>query len=303
MTIPDNPTVQVYLEHWIERRRRERARAGTLRAYRHHLCAYISPTLGARRVADLTPRDAMQLRSELLGRLSPRSARTVFATFRAAMREATYPDELLTRPLFDGLPRWPRTVTSAPDPFDAVERERIIAYFEPTPHGRVVATLLLVGLRPSEAAALSWSDVADGYLSIRASRVCGETNAPKTARSRRTIRLTTFARAIIGSRPSTAIADDVFPGFNQEIFGKRDWPRALRELGLRHRKLYACRHTFISIALSSGCNIKFLAEYCGTSVQQIEQAYARFIGQPELELERLEKCSPRHLRAAGSTVA
>jgi hypothetical protein len=34
------------------------------------------------------------------------------------------------------------------------------------------------------------------------------------------------------------------------------------------------RHTFIAWALSEGANLKGLAEYCGTSVQMIEQSHA-----------------------------
>jgi len=37
------------------------------------------------------------------------------------------------------------------------------------------------------------------------------------------------------------------------------------------------RHTFIAWALSEGVNMKGLAEYCGTSVQMIEQSYGRYI--------------------------
>jgi hypothetical protein len=37
------------------------------------------------------------------------------------------------------------------------------------------------------------------------------------------------------------------------------------------------RHTFIAWALSEGANLKGLAEYCGTSLQMIEQSYGRYI--------------------------
>ena len=51
------------------------------------------------------------------------------------------------------------------------------------------------------------------------------------------------------------------------------WFRCLRSLGVRPRKFYTTRHTFIAWALSEGANLKGLAEYCGTSVQMIEQSY------------------------------
>ena len=37
------------------------------------------------------------------------------------------------------------------------------------------------------------------------------------------------------------------------------------------------RHTFIAWALSEGANLKGLAEFCGTSVQMIEQSYGRYM--------------------------
>jgi integrase len=48
------------------------------------------------------------------------------------------------------------------------------------------------------------------------------------------------------------------------------WQRILSGANVRERKPYGCRHTFISVGLPSGVNIKWLAEYCGTSVTMIE---------------------------------
>ena len=56
------------------------------------------------------------------------------------------------------------------------------------------------------------------------------------------------------------------------------WYRILRGTGIRERKPYSTRHTFISAGLSNGVNIKWLAEYCGTSVTMIEKHYAKYIG-------------------------
>jgi integrase len=46
---------------------------------------------------------------------------------------------------------------------------------------------------------------------------------------------------------------------------------------VRERKPYSTRHTFISAALTNGGNIKWLAEYCGTSVAMIEKHYGKYI--------------------------
>jgi integrase len=51
------------------------------------------------------------------------------------------------------------------------------------------------------------------------------------------------------------------------------WGKPLKELGIRHRKFYACRHTTITELVSAGHNLKAIADYCGTSVVMIEQNY------------------------------
>jgi hypothetical protein len=48
-------------------------------------------------------------------------------------------------------------------------------------------------------------------------------------------------------------------------------------LGSGRGSFYLTRHTFIAWALSEGANLKGLAEYCGTSVQTIEQSCGRYI--------------------------
>ena len=64
---------------------------------------------------------------------------------------------------------------------------------------------------------------------------------------------------------------------DQSEWPKDHWRAALRATGIRPRKFYETRHTFISVALSRGVNLKWLAEYCGTSVAMIERSYGRFL--------------------------
>jgi hypothetical protein len=52
--------------------------------------------------------------------------------------------------------------------------------------------------------------------------------------------------------------------------------RVLTATGIRPRKFYATKHAFISVALTKGLNLKFIAEYCGTSVRRDDwQHYGR----------------------------
>ena len=51
------------------------------------------------------------------------------------------------------------------------------------------------------------------------------------------------------------------------------WNRMLDALGIRKRGFYACRDTFITEMVKKGYNLKAIADYCGTSVQMIEESY------------------------------
>ncbi|MGH7796622.1 MAG: hypothetical protein ACREQ2_17290 [Candidatus Binatia bacterium] len=51
------------------------------------------------------------------------------------------------------------------------------------------------------------------------------------------------------------------------------WARSLKALGIRYRKFYCARHTFITEAVKRGWLLSKIAQYCGTSVAMIETNY------------------------------
>ena len=65
---------------------------------------------------------------------------------------------------------------------------------------------------------------------------------------------------------------------DEERFVEKHWHRAIRATGIRPRKFYATRHTFISAALSKGASLKWVARYCGTSVEMIDEHYGKGLG-------------------------
>ena len=75
---------------------------------------------------------------------------------------------------------------------------------------------------------------------------------------------------------------------DEDRFVDYNWPRALHALGIRYRKFHATRHTFITCALANPrTNIKWLADYVGTSIAMIEAHYAPWIGHDEQQLAYL----------------
>jgi integrase len=142
-------------------------------------------------------------------------------------------------------------------------------------------------MRPSETAALRLGDVdlERGEVSITKSRDQGMEAAPKTPRSARTIRLLPNVHEALRGMPLPLHAEpetyslrnpDGNP-ITTQWWPKKSWFPVLRALTIRPRKFYATRHTFISWGLSQGANLKWLAEYCGTSVEMIERSYGEYM--------------------------
>jgi len=295
----ERTTVRAFFECWIRQQRPPIVRTAQGRDYRQHLTRYVLDAVidvhgsdlvvGDIALAELRTVHLRALQAGLLERgLAVKTVRNIIdASFRAMVREARV-DEYLESDPFAAL-RWPRVTPSPPDPFSEEERDRLVNWFaarKPFYHPFVVV-LFHTGMRPSEAVGLRWGDVdtREGFIRISRSRYCGDEAATKTRNSERTIRLVPAVREVLQDlKPLHAdAADFVFTNsknggpIDQREWPKDHWRQALRGAGVRHRKFYATRHTFISVGLTKGLNLKFLAEYCGTSVAMIERSYGRFL--------------------------
>ena len=302
------PTVADYCVEWLERRRRERGRKAVLDSYESALGqinAAVLPLHDGHRQFGTLPLDQLTtehltlLRAELLTTRKVQSVRTyMLSALRAVLRDARDVSGWVTGDPFARLSRWPRERVQKPDPFTAEERDTILAWFkrrDPQAYPFVLFQFH-TGCRPGEAVGLRWGnvDVRGGSVQIVTSRTAGQDNAPKTAASERTIRLTSLVATMLRALMPLHVGpeDHVFlldgQPINQDSFRDGPWRRALRATEVRARKLYATRHTFMSVAISAGCNTKWLAGYCGTSPTMIDRHYAIYLPPEEDQLARLE---------------
>jgi integrase len=123
-----------------------------------------------------------------------------------------------------------------------------------------------------------------GFLCISKSRYLDRDGATKTVGSDRTIRLLPSVIEVLKRIKPLQATEQSYVFLNQKgqplnfhTWRGGVWYRILRGLEIRPRKPYCTRHTFISVGLSNGVNIKWLAEYCGTSVAMIEKHYGRHV--------------------------
>lgn len=141
-------------------------------------------------------------------------------------------------------------------------------------------------MRPSECTALRVGDIdlEKATISIDKSRYLGDENAPKTTGSGRTVKLLPNVVDVLkNAKELRFIESDYFfknrkrQPIDTDQWRKDYWYTALRAKGIRERDFYCTRHTFISLALTEGENIKAIAEQCGTSVQMIEKHYGKYM--------------------------
>jgi integrase len=320
---------------WLPQQQPPHVRRSCRLDYLKHLRAHILPEWGdspldeialpaLRRFKTLLTapraRTAQRKAGERYGKgLAIKTARNIIdGTFRALYRDARG-DGYCTGDPFAEI-GWPRLPPQRKDPFTEVERDLILEHVQQHPVLRHyypwVYTAFWTGMRPSELAGLRRGDVdlRSGQAVISVSRTLHEDNATKTPASTRVIALDEYVVEVLREAAPTHVSETDYLFTNTAgrpmhtpSFTKNHWRRILRALGLRPRKFYATRHTFISVSLSNGINAKFIAEYCGTSLAMIERHYGRYIRSDAREQLALNRRAPETLRSAtanqGSTRA
>jgi integrase len=309
----ERKTIRQYFGEWMRDKVATLVKKSRARKYRSHFHAHILEDYGETYLDSFTVAQLRALRAELIEckGLSVKTVKnTLNATLRAFFRDAKA-EGLIERSPFDDLPRnwWPRTVLPQPDPFSENERDKIIEYvfakyWAKWPSGCVfLYALFWTGARPSELTARRWRDIdlQTGTLSIYNSRTEYEEGETKTAASIRTI---TLNRNLIDYlkqiKPLRAQPEDYIftqrngSPINQLAFGQRYFQGALTALNVRHRDFYHTRHTFISVQLSYGENVKQIAEYVGTSAAMIFSRYGRWVrGHTSFGKAAMEAANPK----------
>lgn len=281
LQLDDELTVKEFYDRWIVNMQNN----STLRpsAVRDYVYAfkYVLPEFGDLPLSQLDAGKLAVFRNKLLRTLSQKSCRNIIdGSFRAMWRAASY-ENLVDRNPFTFL-QWAPQVRTEPDPFTSVERDTIIAHFllrDPFYYPWAFVQFH-TGMRPSEASALTWNDVdlEAGTIAIRKSRDMGKTSATKTTGSHRIIPISEAVKLVLLLLPSRDLGlSHVFVNkFGRALskkWAEHNWSKTLKKLGIRHRKFYATRHTFITEAIKAGDSPVAVAQYCGTSVEMIMKDY------------------------------
>lgn len=314
-------TVADLVTEWTAHKAREITNR-TIEGYKATLELYVLPTLGHRRLAELSLRDVDALYGSMIagtlpaledgasgwkGRpLSARTVRLAHTALSQALSQAVKwgmiphnPAKEATLP--SSKPKEKRALTAA-------ERARFIEASGSAFHRMFYRLLMDTGLRPGEACALTWADIDFQAERLKVARATtrgadGERieSHPKTSKSRRTLPLFGLRdellahmtwqaeRGIDGSGHVFTTQDG--NALAPWTFARRELERTLAAAGVKGDfTLYSFRHTFASLHLQSGTPLKVVSDWLGHStIQQTANTYQH------LSIEVSDDWAQRHV--------
>jgi integrase len=286
------PSLAEYAHQWLDAHRAHLT-AGTFYDYGLLLKKQIAGTaLGGMALDQISRRDLDRWLVDLQAAgTGPRRANMALARLKTILRLAEEEGLIAANP--SRLVRSLREPRAAIDPFSTGETQSLLRAAAPGTERAFLATLLLAGLRPSEALGLKWRDVDLGraVLSIRRSRTRWGDGMTKTEASEREVDLSSALVAELQTVPGARQPDDyVFTGprgagLDWNNFRQRAWPRLMRMAGLRMRPPYQCRHTYAANLLAQGANPHYVAHQMGHStLAMVIRHYARWAHKPARDI-------------------
>lgn len=285
----------------VRTRSGDRYKPSAIRGYEAALTKRIYPTLGGARIGDVARRDVQRLADEILaeGR-DPSTVRNALMPLRVLYRRAIEDGDVLVNPterLRLAAVRGKRDRIATP-----AEAAELIAAL-PARDRALWAMAFYAGLRSGELQALRWDDVDLGgqVIHVRASWDKKEGRVePKSASGIRDVPIVTCLGDYLMTRRAFAdsryvFGDDGRP-FAYTSVRKRSlaaWKRAsLPPIGL-----HEARHTFASILIDAGVNVKAISSYMGhSSITITLDRYGHLL--PGNEAEAVAKVDSYLIRAA-----
>jgi integrase len=289
---PKRQTLDQFLDQWLAGLTGIAGR--TLEDYQNLTRRYWRPTLGERRLDQLTTADVRQVLAVLAkpkaegGQgLRPRTVAYARSVLRLALNTAIADGLLLVNPACGKnlVPKADRRELSV---LSGVQVRQLLDATRDDAHGPLWALVLLTGMRPSEALGLRWADVRFDRGEVQVLRKLrrphnGSTwvlEACKTTKSQRSIPLIAEAvEALQRHRDRQAVERLVAgEGYHDHSFvfaepdgepWRRDgvykyhWLPMLKRLGLPRVALKDARHSCATMLLESGVPMKVVQEILG----------------------------------------
>jgi integrase len=281
------PTVEVWLNHWLDNIAVQKVRPSTLVGYRGYVRNRIIPTIGRHRIDKLRPEHLERFYAGLTAEgLSPATIRQVHRITSRALKVAVQRGRI--RHNVATLVELPPVIQHEIEPLTAQQARAVLATARGRRNAARWSVALAMGLRQGEALGLTWEaiDLDAGTITVRQAlqRKPGGGLVmvpPKSRAGRRVIpmpaQLTEALRAQKVSQATERLAAgpawiDTGMVFATP-FGKavdprndyREWRQLLRDAGVPPARLHDARHTAATLLLTQGVPARVVMEILGHS--------------------------------------
>ena len=287
LTEDSRMTLGEWLDRWLTEYKAGTVRPGTLKSYRCYIEYYIKPQLGDKQISLISQQDIQRMyrrlktegriheHPEMDHQLSDSMIRHIHSTLHAALKDAVQAHVI---------PRNPTEGTTAPKPNYKPKRiltgEELDVFLAVVERDEVwrdfFQTELMTGLRRGEICGLQWSDFDEEGGTLKVCRTLhsqrkgeytvGET---KTNQGMRTIILPHSVTEILRRRKADAISQWIFPDPVKPEnpvdpnAAYRHMKTLLQRAGLPSIRFHDLRHTFATLALGNGMDVKTLSAMLG----------------------------------------
>jgi integrase len=291
-------TLKAHLATWLDSR--VDISPKTLLDYRHRMEKDVIPFVGTTPLSKLTGEALQKLVTVLQTKreLGPRTIRYTFVILGQAVEDAVRQGLIAKSPT--KYVKLPKEDHAEPSVLDSTQMQLFLECSAKGDYQKhALWTILLTsGMRPQEALALKWDDIAvttaeDGRETCKITIVRAlkqvdksrwEVGEVKTKAGRRSIPVPMETWVALKAHKARQTAEILHAGAkyarNGYVFASRKhspghhlplgtvrkwWSTALAEAGLPHRKLYASRHSHITALLTAGAHPKIAQERAGHS--------------------------------------
>lgn len=298
----DSLTLGQWLDAWLELRQSDVGDT-THDGYEQHIRLHIKPAIGGVKLRQLKPlHGEMVLRQMAAAGGSVAMQGKVIGTLRAALKTAREQEVLKILPAIKR-PKAGRKLAS--EEIQVWIREEIRVFLKAAEADRYHALYVLAidsGMRQGELFGLPWDaiDWEQGAVSVRQSLTerCGvlTLKEPKTATSRRRLRLAPWALSAMNAHRQRMVACGLYDKIGlvfvdrrggplrKSNFTRRSFDKILARSGVKPIRFHDLRHTAATTWLLSGINIKAVSARLGHAKIQITlDIYAHFL--PEMDEE------------------
>jgi integrase len=281
----NNQTVGEYLSRWLNDSVRSSVKPITFESYERLVRGHIIPALGRVKLKNLSPAHLQAFYWDRIDAgLSPATVRYLHSLLHRSLKQALRWNLVHTNvaKAVDP-PKIPRKTMQALSP----EQARIFLHAAREDHLEAMYVLAVhCGLRQGELLGLRWEDVDLEAGTLRVSRTLSRTKdgpsftAPKTANSRRTVRLTSGAIEALKRHSEQQAGDivrmdtlyrdqdlvfasEIGTPLNRHNVNYRSFKPLLERAGLPNIRFHDLRHTCATLLLAKGVHPKFVQELLG----------------------------------------